>query len=101
MLRNPIEEMSGQISKIEWPHIRHQNKTRFLFDLVILPGPTLYGTDVLMAVRALPPARRVVAFRSSHAKLIFNEREVQLHGFLGHTWRYPVGTGDPNTLFPW
>jgi hypothetical protein len=101
MLRDPIEEMSGQISKIEWPHRSHQNKTHFLFDLLILPGPTPCGTNVLVAVRALPPARRVVAFRFSHAKLIFSEREVQLRSFLGHSWLYPVGTGDPNASLPW
>jgi hypothetical protein len=99
MLRNPTEEISDQISQIEWPHRNHQIKTRFLFDLVIRPEPALAGTYILVVVRVLHPARRIVMFTFGHAKLIFNEREVQLRGFLGYSWRYPLGTRDPNTSF--
>jgi hypothetical protein len=49
--------------------------------------------------RVLRPDKWIAMVVFSHAKLIFNEREVQLRGFLGYSWRYPVGTEDPNTSF--
>jgi hypothetical protein len=99
MMRNPIEEISDQISQIEWPHRNHQIETRFLFDLVTLPEPALGGIYILMVVRVLHPARRIVMFTFGHAKLILNEREIQLCGYLGYSWRYPLGTRGPNTSF--